>query len=139
MLRARGSQQVVHLGVRSVMFTRVCLWISPGGLAIRGCGDYLVWRGSASMVALGTTKLTHHFVYILQSLDGKYYVGYTTDINRRMEQHRTGKGAKFTRGFGFRKLLYHESLPSKSGALKREAELKGWTHAEKKALCRGAC
>lgn len=75
-----------------------------------------------------------HFVYILQSADGKYYTGYTTDLERRMAQHKTGRGAKFTRGFGFKKLLYHETLTSKSAALKREAEIKRWSREKKKAL-----
>lgn len=75
-----------------------------------------------------------HFVYILESADGKYYVGYTTDLERRMEQHRNGKGSKFVRGFGFKKLLYHESYQTKSKALKREAELKRWTRVEKQVL-----
>lgn len=78
--------------------------------------------------------MTKYFVYILQSADGKYYTGYTTDLERRMEQHKSGKGAKFTRGFGFDKLLYHEEYRTKSRAMKREAELKGWTRAEKETL-----
>ena len=81
--------------------------------------------------------MPHHFIYILESKDGRYYVGYTTNIKRRMEQHRAGKGAKFTRGFGFKKLLYRESLLTKSVALKREAELKGWSHEKKRNLCIG--
>ena len=73
-------------------------------------------------------------VYILQSKNGKYYTGYTTDLDRRMKQHRTGKGAKFIRGFGFGKLLYQEKYQTKSSALKREAEIKGWSRAQKEAL-----
>ena len=75
-----------------------------------------------------------HFVYILESKDKKYYTGYTIDLERRMDQHKTGKGAKFTRGFGFKKLLYYETYPTKSRALKREAELKKWSRSEKKLL-----
>ncbi len=75
-----------------------------------------------------------HYVYILESSDGKYYTGYTTDLNRRMRQHQDGTGAKFTRGFGFKRLLYHETCSTKSKALKREARLKGLTHTQKEAL-----
>lgn len=75
-----------------------------------------------------------HFVYILESSDGRYYTGYTTDLKRRMEQHKKGCGAKFTRGFGFRKLLYREAFLSKSKALKREAAIKKMPRAGKKAL-----
>lgn len=75
-----------------------------------------------------------HFVYILESSNRKYYVGYTTDLDRRMKQHKEGKGAKFTRSFGFKKLLYHETYPTKSEALKREAQIKSWSRAKKEAL-----
>jgi putative endonuclease len=54
-----------------------------------------------------------------------------------MDQHQKGKGAKFTRGFGFQKLLYHEAHSTKSEAMKREAELKRLSHAEKKTLIKG--
>lgn len=75
-----------------------------------------------------------HFVYILQSGDGKYYTGYTTDLARRMSAHKSGKGAKFTRGFGFKKLLYHEVHPTKSAALRREAQIKKLRRGEKKKI-----
>ncbi len=75
-----------------------------------------------------------YYVYILRSSNDKYYVGYTTNLNRRMKQHQNGTGSKFIRGFGFGKLLYHETYPTKSEALKREAHLKGWSRAEKEAL-----
>jgi putative endonuclease len=78
-----------------------------------------------------------HFVYILQSSDGKYYTGYTTDLKRRMDEHQSGKGAKFTRGFGFKKLLYHEEYPTRSEAMKREAELKRLSRDEKDSLIKG--
>lgn len=79
-----------------------------------------------------------HFVYILQSGDGKYYTGYTTNIARRMSAHKSGKGAKFTRGFGFKKLLYHEVHPTKSAALRREAQIKTLGRAEKRVLIKEA-
>ena len=78
--------------------------------------------------------MPRHFVYILETKNRKYYTGYTTDLQRRMDQHRAGKGSKFVRAFGFRKLLYHEIYRTKSKAMKREAELKRWGRAEKKKL-----
>ena len=74
-----------------------------------------------------------HFIYILEAKDGKYYTGYTTDIERRIQEHKEGKGkgAKFTRAFGVKKLLYSEECSTKSKALKREAEIKSWTREEK--------
>lgn len=75
-----------------------------------------------------------HYVYILQASDGRFYTGYTTDLKRRMNEHKNRKGAKFTRAFGFKKLLYHETCLTKSKALKREAKLKCLVRSEKKAL-----
>ena len=75
-----------------------------------------------------------YFVYILESLDGKYYTGYTNDLKQRMEKHKSGKGAKFTKGFGFKKLLYHEKFSTKSEAMKREAQIKKLTRTEKTEL-----
>lgn len=75
-----------------------------------------------------------HFVYILQSQDGRYYIGYTTDLKRRMAAHKSGKGAKFTRAFGFGKLLYSERHSTKSLAMKREAQLKTFSRKDKTAI-----
>lgn len=75
-----------------------------------------------------------HFTYILQSTDGRYYTGYTTNLEQRMKSHQEGKGSKFIRGFGFGKLLYHETYSTKSEAMKREAEIKRLSRAEKEKL-----
>lgn len=78
-----------------------------------------------------------HFVYILESRDGRYYTGYTTDLARRLKAHRSGKGAKFTRAFGAVQILYQEQFGTKSAALKREAAIKNLVRAEKRKLVSG--
>lgn len=75
-----------------------------------------------------------HFIYILQCNDGTLYTGYTVDIERRIKLHETGKGAKYTRGRGPFKLLYKESFSTKSAALQREYEIKGWSRKKKLLL-----
>lgn len=75
-----------------------------------------------------------HFVYMLQSWDGRFYTGYTTDLARRLTQHQQGRGAKFTRSFGAKKIIYHEVLANKSLALKREAQIKSLTRQQKEIL-----
>lgn len=75
-----------------------------------------------------------YFVYILQSSNGKYYTGYTTDLERRMKEHQSGSGSKFIRGFGFKKLLHAEQHATKSSAMKREAAIKKLSRTEKKSL-----
>ena len=51
------------------------------------------------------------------------YVGYTVNIKKRITQHNTGKGAKFTRGRQW-KLIYKETYKSKREAISREYYIK---------------
>lgn len=77
-----------------------------------------------------------YIVYILLSRDNRYYIGITTDLERRLMAHKSGRGAKFTRSFGVMKVMYQEVHPNKSAALKREAQLKKLSRREKQALVR---
>ena len=73
-------------------------------------------------------------LYILRCGDGTLYTGITTDVERRLEEHRSGKGAKYTRGRAPLELVYMETGMDKSTALKRELEIKGWPRLEKEKL-----
>lgn len=64
------------------------------------------------------------YVYILRCGDDTLYCGITSDIENRFEQHRSGKGAKYTRGRGPLELVYWEEQPTRSDALKREVAIK---------------
>lgn len=75
------------------------------------------------------------YVYILRCGDGTLYTGVTDDVPRRLAVHRSGKGAKYTRGRGPLELVYQEELPDKSAALRREYAVKQLKRAEKLALC----
>lgn len=75
-----------------------------------------------------------HMVYMLHCRDGSLYTGYTTDIERRIMMHETGKGAKYTRGRGPFKLVYKEELSTKTAALQREYEIKKLHRKEKMEL-----
>ena len=77
-----------------------------------------------------------YYVYLVEAADGRLYVGYTTDLARRMTAHRSARGSKFLRGFGFGRLRYHETHRTKSRALRREAAIKRLPRVEKLALCR---
>lgn len=82
----------------------------------------------------GNETAREYFVYILETRDRRYYTGYTTDLERRLKEHRDGTGAKFTRAFGAVRLVHKESYPTKSEAMKREALIKTWTRKEKQRL-----
>ena len=62
-----------------------------------------------------------YYVYMLKSQGGKSvnYVGYTKNINQRINLHNSGKGAKFTRGRTW-KLIYKEIFKSKNKAISSE-------------------
>ena len=76
-----------------------------------------------------------HFTYILECADKTLYVGYTTDLARRLEQHNNSKlGARYTKMRRPVVLKYSETFDTLSEALKREIEIKKWTRGEKLKL-----
>jgi len=77
------------------------------------------------------------YLYILRCGDGSLYTGITTDVERRLETHRRGRGAKYTRGRGPLELLYREACGTHSDALKRELAVKKLTALQKQALAMG--
>ena len=74
------------------------------------------------------------YLYILRCGDGTLYTGITTDVQRRLEAHRQGKGAKYTRGHTPLELVYREECGTHSEALKRELAVKRMPKAEKQRL-----
>lgn len=82
-------------------------------------------------------EIEAHFFYVLECSDGSYYAGYTINIEKRLQSHNTGKGAKYTRGRIPVKLLYSEQFDSKSEALKMEMKFKKLTKKNKKLYIEG--
>ena len=74
------------------------------------------------------------YLYILRCGDGTLYTGITTDLEKRLEVHRAGKGAKYTRGRAPLALVYREACADHSDALKREITVKKLTKQEKLLL-----
>ena len=77
------------------------------------------------------------YLYILKCGDGTLYTGIATDVQKRLEMHRSGKGAKYTRGRGPLELVYSEECENHSQALKRECEVKKLTKEQKQQLIVG--
>lgn len=73
-------------------------------------------------------------VYILECSDGSLYCGITNDLKRRVVLHKTGKASAYTRSRGVKEVVYTEKRRTKGAALKREAEIKRLTRAEKLGL-----
>ena len=74
-------------------------------------------------------------VYIIQAKSGALYTGITTNLDRRLADHKEGKqGARFFRISEPEKVVFREQQPSRSQASKREAEIKKMTRSQKLAL-----
>jgi len=75
-----------------------------------------------------------YWVYILRCGDESLYTGIARDLKRRMAEHRSGKGARYTRGRGPVTLVYKEKHPDRSSATKRENQIHRWGREKKLAL-----
>ena len=75
-----------------------------------------------------------YYVYILLCEDGSYYTGYAKDPKYRFEQHKKGVGARYTKLRKPEKIVYTEKFDSRSGAIKREREIKSFSHSQKQRL-----
>ena len=73
-------------------------------------------------------------VYVLASATGRaLYIGVTTDLPRRLSEHRSGQ-VSHTSKYKINRLIYVESHDSAPDAIAREKQLKGWRRSKKIAL-----
>ncbi|HEX7724352.1 MAG TPA: GIY-YIG nuclease family protein [Candidatus Paceibacterota bacterium] len=85
-----------------------------------------------------TQKKQKYFVYIVRCADNTLYAGSTKDVARRVEQHNTSKqGARYTKSRRPVTLVYSQKVKDVSAALRREAEIKRLSRAEKEVLVSG--
>lgn len=87
------------------------------------------------MVALAQQQ--NNYVYILKCRDNSFYTGWTTHLQKRIEKHNQGLGAKYTRSRRPVELIYFETFDNKSDALKREYQIKQLTRKQKELLIEG--
>ena len=71
------------------------------------------------------------FIYILLCKDGSLYTGSSNNIEKRLLAHQNGTGAKYTRSHKPLQIIHSERFETKSAALKRELEIKGWSRQKK--------
>jgi putative endonuclease len=68
-----------------------------------------------------------YYVYILASRRyGTLYIGITSGLARRLEQHRPGAVSSFTRGYKVFRLVYFEVFDDPVSAITREKQMKKW-------------
>lgn len=75
-----------------------------------------------------------YFVYILTCKDGTLYTGITTDVARRLAEHKGGTGSKYASARKAGEVVYIERKRNRSTASKREAKIKSLSRLEKLAL-----
>ena len=72
-----------------------------------------------------------YYTYIIRCKDNSLYTGYTTNIHRRMEEHKKGINSKYTRNRGFEKLEVSFASNSRSKDMKLESFIKKQTRNKK--------
>ena len=77
---------------------------------------------------------TINYVYLLRCADGTLYCGWTTDLEKRLMAHSSGKGAKYTRSRLPVELVWWEEYEDRHEALSREWHIKRMSREEKLAL-----
>ena len=75
-----------------------------------------------------------YYVYLLLCDDGSYYTGYTNNVASRLERHKKGYGARYTRMHRPNRVVYVEKLRTRSAATRREQQIKALSHREKHEL-----
>jgi len=75
-----------------------------------------------------------YWVYIVGSVTGTLYSGFTNDLARRVYQHKSGEFEGFAAKYRCERLLYFEIFDDVFKAIGREKQLKGWRRSKKVAL-----
>ena len=71
------------------------------------------------------------FVYVLECHNNAFYTGVTNDIDARMKAHKTGKGSKYVKRYGFKRILRFKECKNRSDACKCEYAIKQLSKNEK--------
>ena len=75
--------------------------------------------------------MNKNFTYIVECSDHTLYTGWTNDLEKRIEAHNTGKGAKYTKTRRPVRLVYFETFATKEEAMSREYQIKRMSRQEK--------
>jgi len=75
-----------------------------------------------------------YYVYLIECENKSIYTGITNDLERRFQEHKDKIGGHYTSSHKVEKIIYTETFKTKSEALKREFQIKGWKRIKKLAL-----
>lgn len=94
------------------------------------------WAGTASEHAFSVLAVPDAYVYVLRCADDSLYTGWTVDLDKRLDMHNSGKGARYTRSRLPVSLFASLELNDKSAAMREEARVKALSRLEKLALAK---
>ena len=77
-----------------------------------------------------------NYTYIVKCSDGTYYTGWTNNLEKRIQSHNLGTGAKYTRPRLPVTLVYYETFSTKQEAMRREYAIKQLSRQQKESLIR---
>jgi putative endonuclease len=80
------------------------------------------------------SKMKMYYIYIMGSKTGTLYVGMTSDIKRRVFEHKNHLVPGFTNKYNIERLLYFEAISGPASAINREKQIKTWRPEKKVAL-----
>lgn len=75
-----------------------------------------------------------NYTYILKCRDGSLYTGWTNDLEKRVNDHNLGRGAKYTKARLPVEVAYFETFQTKVEAMRREYAIKQMSRKQKEAL-----
>jgi len=103
---------------------------------VRSLGDES--KGFILSLSKGYNQFMSWYLYIARARTGRYYVGITTEPDRRIKEHNKGRGSRMAVNQGPFKLVYvSQPMLNQSEARKREIQVKGWTRQKKERLIIG--
>ncbi len=79
--------------------------------------------------------MARFWVYILRCADGTLYTGITSNLEKRISRHNSGRASKYTRARVPVRLAYAEAAAGKGEALRREVSIKKMSRGRKLLLC----
>lgn len=85
-----------------------------------------------------STHVASWFLYVLETSQGMLYTGISTDVDRRVREHETGRGARSLRGKTPLKLRWSLEVGERSLALRAEHRFKRWPRTRKLAMLEAA-
>lgn len=111
-----------------------CVWVKYVETTALHTGDCLAVSLHRTLHRNRRKKMKQNVTYMLECSDKTLYTGWTNNIEKRLEAHNSGQGAKYTRGRLPVKLVYLEVHDTKQEAMQREAFIKRLSRAQKQAL-----